>query len=116
MSRLSRLCKKGDSGWSRAIFRQISSADSYDFSASADLPVVRSRLPMLKWLLASSSWYQVTEGLSSASFCRTFRADSMRLQRLGRLAALVQHDADVVVACARPLTNSVTEGLSSASF
>ena len=71
---------------------------------------------MLLWLSARSFWNSVTEGLSSASFCRIASACSYdRSASAGWPVARLQ-DADVVVAPARLFWNSETEGLSSASF
>ena len=86
------------------------------FSASAGLPVSLSRLPMLSWLPARSLWNSVTVGLASASFRRIASAASYGLQRLGRLAGLVEQDADVVVARRQVALESVTVGLASASL
>ena len=100
------LWKTGDSGWSRAIFCQIKSADSYDFSASAGLPIAQAEADAV--VARSSSWYQVTEGLSSASFCRTFRA--ARATSAPRPACRsVQHDADVVLG-ARQASDELGDG------
>ena len=60
---------------------------------------------MLLWLVASSSWYQVTEGLSSASFCLTFRADSSDFSASAGLPLSCSMMPMLSWVCARPATN-----------
>ena len=103
-------------GLSSASFCWIASALRYSASASAGLPVSDSRLPRLLWLSARS----VAEVGDGGVVVGQLLLDRQRLAVLGlrlrRLARLRQQVAEVVVAVRQVLRNSVTAGLSSASF
>ena len=85
-------------GLASASFCWIARAASYDASASAGLPVSRSRMPMLLWLVARSLWNWVTAGLASASLCWIARAAWYDASASAGLPVSLQQDADVVVA------------------
>ena len=57
-------------GLASASFCRIASADSYDSSASAGLPVFGQQVADAVVAFARSLWNWVTVGLASASFCR----------------------------------------------
>ena len=103
-------------GLSSASFCWIASALRNSVSASDGLPVSDSRLPRLWWLIRQVA----AEFGDGGVVVGQLLVDRQRLAVLGlrfrRLARLRQQDAEVVVAAARWLRNSVTAGLSSASF